>query len=623
MSLFIRNVFVAACLLLVSTSTSFAQEFRTWEDSTGKFKIEAKFVSEKDGVVTLKQKDGSELEIKISLLSTKDQTYVKTTKAGANPFQKKDDNPFMKKDDSSSGGGSGKIVDDDIKNATDMGQNVPVPEKWTVKVTPVQMVKQTKPLNIRLPNKDNFWEKSGNMVTTPTKSHAVIGRTLDRKNENKQYTTVLLVELEKGRYAGKGTTEGIWAPVDIHSSGKQILMRSNTFGREGRTELQLLELGKDGLETVVKWQPYAKSDKGKEVKLAKFVGKDQIMTFGSNEQLVFWSYPEVKPIARIKLNWSATPTTTPNRDYVVYHSDGATGFIEVATHKIVCSLDTPGLHSAMLSVSPSGKRLAALVHNRIKIWDIETSEQYRDFPLNGITTWNKTPVWPDDNHLLVGGADVVDLENRVQLWTYKNADKAAGGEGFVWFYITHFGNRRPGLVGMEIPHDQAKSAIQTALSSGDYFLLKPGSSLKVDASGISDGSKAQEAKATIERRLQETGFKISNSAEVTVTLSTGRGKTQELSYRSFGSIRGDKYSFTPFFSKMEFMYNGKSAWTRSSTGGVPFMLHLKKDQTIADAIKSYEVPNYKFFDGAEIPKYVPKPRSDGKYTLGTTDLVIR
>lgn len=81
-----------------------AAETRTWTDSTGKFKIQAEFVSEQNGNVTLRQTDGSEVEIPVNKLSKPDQDYLKTQRD--NPFQPKTASPFQPRTMPAGGGGT-------------------------------------------------------------------------------------------------------------------------------------------------------------------------------------------------------------------------------------------------------------------------------------------------------------------------------------------------------------------------------------------------------------------------------------------------------------------------------------------------------------------------------------
>ncbi len=54
---------------------------RTWADATGRFKIDAVFVSVTDGKVTLRRTDGKTMQIPVDKLSSQDQTHVKKLQA--------------------------------------------------------------------------------------------------------------------------------------------------------------------------------------------------------------------------------------------------------------------------------------------------------------------------------------------------------------------------------------------------------------------------------------------------------------------------------------------------------------------------------------------------------------
>ena len=67
---------------------------RTWTDSTGQFKLDARFVSLQDGKVTLEKADGSTKTLPLEKLSEEDQTAAKKfgeKTPSANPFEGSDD----------------------------------------------------------------------------------------------------------------------------------------------------------------------------------------------------------------------------------------------------------------------------------------------------------------------------------------------------------------------------------------------------------------------------------------------------------------------------------------------------------------------------------------------------
>ncbi len=59
---------------------------RTWSDVSGKFQVEAKFVSVSDGKVNLLRADGRILSVPLEKLSPKDQAFVEQMQAPENPF---------------------------------------------------------------------------------------------------------------------------------------------------------------------------------------------------------------------------------------------------------------------------------------------------------------------------------------------------------------------------------------------------------------------------------------------------------------------------------------------------------------------------------------------------------
>ena len=56
---------------------SLTSTFRTWTDSTGRHKIEAKLIAVKQGFVKLEKKDGSTIVLAINKLSQADQKLLK------------------------------------------------------------------------------------------------------------------------------------------------------------------------------------------------------------------------------------------------------------------------------------------------------------------------------------------------------------------------------------------------------------------------------------------------------------------------------------------------------------------------------------------------------------------
>lgn len=87
------HIFLLLLLIVSASSISVAQDsgsvsLRTWSDSTGEFSVKATFVSNENGVVTLKNADGSLFSVPFGRLSQQDQSYIQqvASKPQTSPF---------------------------------------------------------------------------------------------------------------------------------------------------------------------------------------------------------------------------------------------------------------------------------------------------------------------------------------------------------------------------------------------------------------------------------------------------------------------------------------------------------------------------------------------------------
>lgn len=83
----IKIFLVASCIALLTIAP--IDEFRNWTDSSGKFSIEAKLIENRNGVVTLEKKDGSQIKVKLDRISAADKKYLKQLVAARYPRKSK------------------------------------------------------------------------------------------------------------------------------------------------------------------------------------------------------------------------------------------------------------------------------------------------------------------------------------------------------------------------------------------------------------------------------------------------------------------------------------------------------------------------------------------------------
>lgn len=137
-------------------------ELRTWTDSTGKFKVEARFVSQEKDKVTLKDKDGKLFEIETAKLSADDRKHLAELAKAPMP-----DDPFKPV-------GSGKTIAPDWSGVRQV--DTAASGEWKVAASPVTYEPVKSPA-VALPERQN-WEASADNL--PKRVQLEEGETLEQ-----------------------------------------------------------------------------------------------------------------------------------------------------------------------------------------------------------------------------------------------------------------------------------------------------------------------------------------------------------------------------------------------------------------------------------------------------------
>jgi hypothetical protein len=147
---------LATFFLALALPAIAAEDFRAWTDSTGDFKLEAKFISSTTTAVRLLQNNGESFEIPLDKLSKANQEYVKKISNPSNPFKKTvKKNPFQKSSKGSSTGTGATLTSKLVKvnlASADLISLVPESDEWKYQ-PPADNQLGFKPKNVSLPPK--------------------------------------------------------------------------------------------------------------------------------------------------------------------------------------------------------------------------------------------------------------------------------------------------------------------------------------------------------------------------------------------------------------------------------------------------------------------------------------
>ena len=602
---------VLVALILVFGVSSWAEELRTWTDSTGKHKMEGKFAGMAGTKVKLELKTGKKMEIDLKKLSEADQKYVESLDAD-NPFKTEGDDPFKPEGEGGEAMTPGQPRTVTVDWASAEAVLLEAPDEWQAEVA-ANPGFAAKPKTVVLPPKIDFFEGMTGMVANQVAQKAVVCFRLGRDDKDSKVRLVMC-DLQTGKTSGIAEAQALMSPIALHDDGKQILMRHDGFGSGNQETLELWTIKGKTIQKGLSWMPYDDAWKpNRDVAWAEFVDADHLLTSSRNGKVALWDLATAKPLWYFETANGAAPCLSGDRTKIGFCNGEKVGIFDIASRKVIGMAATPGtLTWPITAFSPSGKRIACIAQNRILVWDTATGKMLNDFEATGLHLTGAI-AFPDDNFLLGGNKFMVDLQNQLKLWEYNGAEKMVQ-LGNITLAAMAAHNAPGALVSLELPHKEARDLLGKALTQPDLFVYREGASVKLDVSGVPQADQAHVREA-LTKKLTDMKCTVADNGTISLVASVTGPKERQISY-----MRSGDYKVQEYFTQLSFVYQGTAAWVASSTN-IPFMISLKEGENIEGVLrKASEKPNISFYDGVILPKFLQKPTAgqgaNSRQTLG-------
>jgi WD40 repeat protein len=628
-------LFITGLVLIGADSPTFLlakDELRAWADTSGKNKIKAKFIKLDDGVVTLEKEDGDEVEIELKKLSPADQKFIAEAVRNAedNPFKSKSEDPFKAKpkgkkpasskadDDDSDGPRTVKV---DLSSADQISLGAPSDE-WHVEVTSAEPRSGSgKQKPVPLPAKTNFFEGlKGLAFSRGEKNAAVVGFLTDKPGDAST-TRVALCDLATGKCGTPAVAAAKMTPIALHDDGRQIVMRREEFGFGNQDRLEVWTIKGTKIAKSVTWVPYdADQGAARDVLWAEFIDPDRLATSSRDGKVVLWKFPAMDPICQWTMVNGAVPALSSDRKLLAYCTGKEIGLFDVQKLEVIAQQATPSeLQWPLLAFSPSGKRLGCVAFDKVLVWDLATGKLEKTIPCAGIQAHGSIG-FPDDNFILVGNKFLIDVENQLKLWTYEGAEQVRSIDGLTYFAMTD-GEKKPGaLIAAQLPHSAARDQLKKALSDPNLFVLKAGTTVRIDVSGIPDASQRDRVLHGLGKRLEAIDCKAGPTGTIDIVASVAGPKDRKIRF-----IQTGEYNFKEYVGSVKFVYQNQPVWETSSSN-TPFFVQLKAGENMEGHLREREKPGYDFFDQVQLPRFLQKPvagqAAGNSLTLGQSKVTV-
>lgn len=613
-------------------------DMRTWSDSSGQYTIEAKFIGMERNKVILEKADGSRIQIDITKLKPEDRAEaikLNAKKMSENPFKNEGDNPFK-----DAGKDAGKKTGSN-RNRPEADPNAPAEtsvdwngvkqlsifgSEWKApSISPIDLKITWQPRPVVIQTKD-FWDKATGLVAASAAKRAVVVTALDKPgNKDGATSTVSLCDLEKGNVIKEFTVGGKMMPLAISPDGTQVIARQEVFGQKSTT-LELWTLSDSDLKRTSRWVAAQGQDMhGGDILGAAFIDGKTFITWLNNGQLTWWNAADAKPIQSLHLNHhNSSPSLSPDHKIIAARSDKEMVLLNANTGDTlsVKPMTEPAMNSRF-AFSPDGKKLACIIMNKVDIYDLSTANQTHTMSTTNFG--QDAPCFWTSPTALLAGQPLCFLapDMNVNVWAYDGIEKLTDMGDYALILTSNQQRKGLSLVPLKLPHSSALQLVEQAKTDPNFFVIKPGTSVRIDTSGISDPAIKETTIDELTKKLEANGNKV-GAGSVTLKASMEKAKDHEVAYRTFGSFnppprfgpggfgqRTEKTHTVPGWAyHLKVVADGKTHWSMDGGNHPPPMIHLKEDETIESHLKQYGTPNANFFKFVELPKYVAKAQQD-------------
>lgn len=629
-----NKILIPTVFLVLASIASLASaqlaEPREWSDSTGGHKIKATFVEVKDGNVFLKTTQGKTIKIPLARLSQADQELVK---GGDNPFQEvggdeekssTGDKSSSESDDSeSANGGSGgwnQPLKIDWEDVEELDRSFDGEWKLELPKQDLGFTAKRSTLN----KKDNFHEDMRRLEVNPIAQRAVAGYTVSFAVPKPQ-SRLALLDLVSGKAIHTAPVEANMCPMCVLNDGSTILMYGTSDERGGYETSDQIQLWRVNGKKVIRsksWIPFPDDAEswGKKTNgslhTAIPIPNNKLILLSGNGHLACIDVVTRKPYwhARLSGNFAIDPSV--DRSLLALADGHSIMIVDPQTGTVKSSVfleDKPHLGWPRLRWSPSGAKLLFTFMSEIRVLDLKDGQWTHKAAFTGGPIAPNSLSYPHDDYALLDNHLLVHIPSQIKVCDYKSATRitSIGDTCFIGLQSGDGGL----VVPAKIPHPGAEKILQQAEKDPSVFLIHPGVSVSIDASGA--GQWAAKVSQSLAKAATASGYKVVSNSPVTIVASVSGPKQEAVSYIASGSYIANAYQST-----VKLTWKGKDLWT---TGGsnIPHFIQTKRDQSIQDALNEYgKSPNLTVFENAQFPKMMQKPSLENKNPGAQSDALL-
>lgn len=605
-------------------------ERRTWSDQSGRFSIDATYRGMNGGKVVLEKTDGSRIEVPLDKLSQADQEYVDSQGGDAN-------NPFAVPSTMAGGLGVATVRAGDLSTARTLSPRTF--EAWTFVPKSSGAVRgasaNTRPVRLaQLPRSKAFFEDVLSLNIASTGKRAIVARKTGNVGGD-QPVYLEFVDLDAGRSLGLAPLPPNTEVLDVDVDRGLVAYQGKGMGEE-EEEITVARLQGAQLVPMAAWRPYDNGVHGvfKDVDSAKFLGNGQIATTNfHSDELTLWDPATAKATLQIPVSSGFRGerlACSPDGRYVALDMRSGIAIVDVVEGEHVATIEVgDGAKGAWdrLAFSDDNSRLASLNFHRLTVWDLNSGKTLETFHHETMSIHDDL-CWAGE-FVLYDNRFLYDYKSRVLLWEFEGTHFNDGGMGGGLLALLEKDRERgmPLMQTFAIPNAQMIAQAEELRAEGSLVVARAGDPVSVKLDIDENVISSQTVREAVIRNLQAAGYVVAEGSDVVVTAVCKRLEPRTISVSDFHAPswnRGrnaEQRTITPCPSSLAMSYKGQAVWRQSNMGAPGSVFHLRKGESLDDALARLTTPNTQLLTDSDFPSEIIRPgkaTSNGAY--GVTNL---
>ena len=488
---------------------------------------------------------------------------------------------------------------------------------WNLKTTSAATKPDGRvPHAIQLPLRQNFFEGCTGAISNQSGEKVLVGYCWDFARPQSQpqpQTRLTLCDLQGGRVLFTITGACKATPLALSDDAGQVLMKVE---EEHKSHTELWRLDPKGITKL--WR--LGEERETNVKWAAFLAEDRFIALFDTGRLGVLKASSAGPIFFLSIDFFCLPALSPDRRYVAFSQGAKMGVVDVTAGRTAAVQDTSELRYPHFCFSPDGLRLACADENSLRVWNLSDGSIDREFPPGAFRFLNQNIVWPNSRYVLFSMQHLIDLDSHVLVWSYKGAETAVWANGMCAFVVGDRGNQKAAaLVTARVPPASLTATIDNEMKDPDFYVLKPGVTVKLDLTGLGNAVEQAKAAASLTKKLEANGMKVGPEGSIALVGVTAKGEERRLDIRGFGANPWHRYPVQEYLATLKFVHQGKTVWETSSSS-IPGIIQLGADDTVEGVLRKSEKPTYRLFEQVQLPRLLTKASAVGG--LGVTNVTL-